>query len=113
MHAFASHVQHSFNYTHQLQQATAFYQGEARGQESARELIGSYGVHWVVAPTGSSAAIRYFDRPPAAGEIGALPRVYEIPGNQLKPYHPAWPYWSPKPQKPVASAGWSWKRKPI
>jgi hypothetical protein len=81
MHAFASHVQHSFNYSLQLEQATAFYQGES--PESARALIQGYGVHWVVAPA-SSPAVRYFDGPPSA-EIGAL-RIYEIPGNRLKPY---------------------------
>jgi hypothetical protein len=81
MHAFASHVQHSFNYDHQFQEATSFYQGES--PEIARELLQGYGVHWVVAPI-TSPAIRYFDGPPAA-EIGAL-RIYEIPGNRLKPY---------------------------
>lgn len=81
MHAFASHVQHSFNYTRQLQEATAFYQGEP--SETARELIRSYGVRWIVAPS-NSPAIHYFDNPPST-EIGTL-RVYEIPGNSLKSY---------------------------
>jgi hypothetical protein len=81
MHSFASHVQHSFNYAHQLEQANAFYQGES--PSDARDLIQSYGVHWVVAPA-ASPAVRYFDGPPSA-EIGAL-RIYEIPGNRLKPY---------------------------
>jgi hypothetical protein len=81
MHAFASHVQHSFNYSHQLQEATAFYQGEP--PQTARDLLEGYGVRWVVAPS-NSPAISYFDHPPSA-EIGAL-RVYEIPGNSLKSY---------------------------
>jgi hypothetical protein len=81
MHAFASHVQHSFNYSVQLEQANAFFQGES--PETARELLDGYGVHWVVVPS-SSPAIKYFDAPPAA-EIGEL-RVYELPGNRMKPY---------------------------
>ena len=81
MHAFASHVQHSFNYTHQFEEANAFYQGEPAA--TARELLDGYGVRWVVAPT-NSPAIKYFEAPPST-EIGAL-RVYEIPGNRLKPY---------------------------
>ena len=81
MHTFASHVLRSFNYTQQLKEASAFYQGES--SETAHGLIESYGVRWVVAPSGSPA-LRYFSDPPAA-EIGNL-RVYEIPGNQMKPY---------------------------
>jgi hypothetical protein len=81
MHAFASHVQHSFNYAQQFQEASAFYQGEL--PRIAQELLQGYGVHWVVAPS-ASPAVRYFDGPPAT-EIGAL-RIYEIPGNSLKPY---------------------------
>jgi len=40
-------------------------------------------VHWVIAPARSAAA-GYFSGPPAA-EIGEL-RVYELPGNRMKPY---------------------------
>ncbi len=81
MHTFASHVLRSVNYARQLQEANAFYQGES--PETARELLQGYGVHWVVTPS-ASAATRYFKGPPAA-EIGDL-RVYEIPGNRMKPY---------------------------
>jgi hypothetical protein len=81
MHAFASHVLRSFTYERQLQEASAFYDGES--PQSARELLEGYGVHWVVAPS-SSAAIRYFSGPPAT-QIGAL-RIYEIPGARMKPY---------------------------
>jgi hypothetical protein len=81
MHAFASHVLHSFTYEDQFREATAFYDGET--PEAARELLQRYGVRWVVAP-GASAAARYLNEPPAA-EIGML-RVYELPGNRMKPY---------------------------
>jgi len=81
MHTFASHVLRSFNYTQQLQEATAFYQGEP--PQAARDLLDRYGARWVVAPTGSLAA-GYFTDPPAA-EIGAL-RIYELPGHRMKPY---------------------------
>jgi hypothetical protein len=81
MHAFASHVLHSFTYEDQFREATAFYDGEA--PEAARELLQKYGVRWVVAPA-ASAATRYFSGAPAA-EIGTL-RVYELPGNRMKPY---------------------------
>ena len=81
MHAFGSHVLRSFTYARQLEEANAFYKGES--PETARDLIQAYGVRWVVVPA-SSAATRYFDRPPSV-EIGTL-RVYEIPGNRMKPY---------------------------
>lgn len=81
MHAFASHLLHSFTYEDQFREATAFYEGES--PEAAQALFQRYGVNWVVAPSASKAT-SYFSTPPAA-EIGTL-RVYELPGNQMKPY---------------------------
>ena len=81
MHAFASHVLRSFTYNQQLDEATAFYKGES--SEAAHDLLQGYGIRWVVAPS-DSAAIRYFSGNPSA-QIGAL-RIYEIPGNRMKPY---------------------------
>ena len=81
MHAFASHALHSFTYEQQFHEATAFYEGES--PVVAREQLQGYGVRWVVTPS-ASAATRYFSSPPAA-EIGTL-RVYELPGNRMKPY---------------------------
>jgi hypothetical protein len=81
MHTFASHMLRSITYTQQLQEASAFYEGES--PETARELLQRYGVHWVIAPAGSAVS-GYFSGPPVA-EIGGL-RVYELPGNRMKPY---------------------------
>ena len=81
MHTFASHILRSITYSQQLQEANAFYEGES--PKTARELLDRYGVHWVIAPTGSAAAA-YFSGAPVA-EIGAL-RVYELRGNRMKPY---------------------------
>jgi hypothetical protein len=81
MHAFASHVLTGFNYTQQLEQANAFYQGES--PEAAHELLQAYGIHWVVVPS-DSAASRYFSGQPAA-KIGNL-RLYEAPGARMNPY---------------------------
>jgi hypothetical protein len=81
VHTFASHVLRSFNYTQQLQEANAFYQGEA--PELGQRLLDDYGVRWVLVPDGS-AATRYFNSPPAA-DIGGV-RIYEIPGNRMKAY---------------------------
>jgi hypothetical protein len=81
MHTFASHVLRSFNYAQQLQEATAFYEGESL--ETAHGLMQAYGVRWVVTPS-VSPATRYFSGRPVV-EIGSL-RVYEIPGNRMEPY---------------------------
>jgi hypothetical protein len=81
VHSFASHVLRSITYARQLQEATAFYDGEP--PQAARELLDGYGVRWVVAPASSPASL-YFSRPPAA-QIGSL-RIYEILGNRMKPY---------------------------
>jgi hypothetical protein len=78
MHSLASHDLFSITYENQRKLADRFYKGE----DVRRDLIEAFGISYVVAP--KSAAIQL-----AGGNLlheeGSL-RLYEVPGQRMKPY---------------------------
>ncbi len=83
MHSFGSHEHLSFTYAEQAAFAEAFYKGSLP-RRKVEQTLNDYGVSWVVLPVSSAAGSYFQDRAPVF-RAGAL-RLYERPGNAMKPY---------------------------